>query len=524
MPDTRGVKPPGPKEATGGIPVAPMVVLILGTFMAMLDSSIVNVAIPRLMTIFQVTPAEIQWVMTIYLLVGGVVIPVTGYLGDRYGYKTLYMSALGVFTVASLFCGMAWSNDSLIAARALQALGGGMLMPLSMAIIYQLVPREKMGMALGMWGIAMTVAPAIGPTLGGYLVEYFSWHLIFYINLPVGILTLILAQRALPDSKRKSGLTFDLPGFVLCAVACFSILLALSEGQTYGWGSQFIITLLALSCFSLLLFVIWELHTEQPMLDVRLFKNAVLTVSVLGSSIAMVALFSGIFLIPIFTQAVQGYTALQTGLIMMPAALATGCMMPIAGKLFDRYGAAPLAVTGLVILVITTYLLHNLTIYSTNREILFLLIIRGVGLGLCMMPLTTAGMNTVPQALVGRASAMTNVFRQIAASLGIALMTYVMTSRSIYHTATLSENVSFDNAAAVEGLRMVERGLAAAGADAVAAKAGAIGVAMGAVQEQAFVLAINDSFIVATVIIVLAIPLAAFLTRSRVEKGSDLKT
>lgn len=494
-----------------------MLVLIMGTFMAMLDSSIVNVAIPRLMTIFQVTPTKIQWVMTIYLLVGGVVIPVTGYLGDRFGYKTLYMSALGVFTVASLLCGLAWSNDSLVVARALQALGGGMLLPLSMSMIYQLVPREKMGMALGLWGIAMTVAPATGPTLGGYLVEYFNWHLIFLINLPVGIVTLALAQNVLSETERKSGLKFDLPGFILCSAACFTILLALSEGQSYGWGSQFIITLVVFSLFSFILFLIWELHTEQPMLDVRLFQNAVLTLSVLSSSIAMIAMFSGIFLIPIFTQAVQGYTALQTGLILMPAALATGFMMPITGKLFDRYGAAPLAVTGLLVLVITTYLLHNLTIYTTIREIQFLLMLRGVGLGLCMMPLTTAGMNTVPQALVGRASSMTNVFRQIAASLGIALMTYVMTSRSIYHTATLSEGVSYSNVAAVEGLRMVERGLAAGGADAVSAKAGTLGVAMGAVQQQSFVLAISDSFVVATGIIILAIPLAAFLTRSRIE-------
>jgi len=494
-----------------------MFVLVLGTFMAMLDSSIVNVAVPRLMTIFQVTPAEIQWVMTIYLLVGGVVIPVTGYLGDRFGYKTLYISALGLFTVASLLCGLAWSNDALVVGRALQAVGGGMLMPVSMAIIYQLVPREKMGTALGLWGIAMTVAPAVGPTLGGYLVEYWSWHLIFFINLPIGALTLALARLALPETEKRSGLRFDLPGFILSAAACFTLLLALSEGQNHGWGSQYIVTLLVFSGFALVLFVLWELITPQPLLDVRLFRNGVLAASVICSSMGLIALFCGVFLIPIFTQAVQGYTAMQTGLIMMPAALASGMVMPITGRLFDRYGAAVLAVAGLLILVVTTYLLNNLTIHSTNREIQLLLIFRGFGIGLCMMPMTTAGMNTVPQALVGRASAMTNVIRQISASFGIALMTYVMTSRSVYHTATLAENVSYTNAAAVQGLQMVERGLMAGGADAVAAKGGALALAMGAVQQQSFVLAINDSFIVCTALIILVIPFAFFLTRGRVE-------
>lgn len=202
--------------------------------MAILDSSIVNVALPKLMAIFGVGAEKIQWVMTAYLLVSGVVIPVTGYLGDRFGYKRLYIYTLAAFTVGSALCAIAWSNNSLVAFRVLQAIGGGMMIPVSMAMLFRIVPPQKIGMALGVWGITAMLAPAIGPTAGGYLVDNFSWHTIFTINIPIGFVVVFLAGLILRETDVRHDLKFDVPGFLLSGLGCFALLLALSEGQDKG--------------------------------------------------------------------------------------------------------------------------------------------------------------------------------------------------------------------------------------------------------------------------------------------------
>lgn len=496
------------------VPWLSLSVLVLGAFMAILQGSAINVALPQLMAVFNVTPDEIQWVLTGYMLVTGVVIPVCGYLGDRFGYKRLYLLALAVFILGSALSGFAWSVNSLVAARVIQALGGGMIMPISMALLYQLAPVEKIGTALGTWGLAMVVAPAIGPTLGGYLVEHFGWRLVFYVNLPVGALAIPLIALMLPETRRREGLRFDFPGFLLAVAGCFTLLLALSEGQDKGWGSQYIVTLLLIAGFTLILFALWELVAPEPMLDVRLFLNPVLTVSTIATGLAAVALFGGVFLVPLFTQTVQGYSALQTGLILMPAALVSGLVMPFAGRLFDRVGAVPLGVTGLGIVAVTTYMLHNLTIDLPARHLQYILAVRSAGLGLCMMPLTTAGMNTVPVHLVGRASALTNTIRQIAASFGIALMTHILETRQAFHAARLAEAVSLDAPAAVVQ-QMAQNATRGGGGSGQAIVTGDL---MMALQKLATVNGMSDAFLVAAALAAATIPLVLFLGRKQVER------
>jgi len=517
-----GGEAPGARDVSGypsgGIPVAALLTLVIGGFMAILDGSIVNVALPKMMAIFGVGPEDVQWVMTAYLLTSGVVIPVTGYLGDRYGLKKIYIFSLVAFTAGSAVCGLAWSNNSLVAARVLQAVGGGMIMPVSMAMIYFIVPREKIGTALGIWGIAAMAAPSIGPTLGGYLVDNFSWHWIFTINIPIGIAAVFLALVTLEETPRRAGLKADYPGILLSAAGCFALLLAMSEGQDKGWTSLYIVNLMIFSGFSLALFVIWELLAPHPLLDIKLLKNKTFSASLLATSIVTVGMFAAIFMVPLFAQNVQGYTPMRTGLMLMPMALTMGVMMPISGRLFDKIGALPLCLTGLTITVITTYQLHAITYDTGFREMQWLLAHRAFGLGLCMMPLTTAGMNTVPHFLIGRASALSNLARQISASFGIAFLTYVMLHRQDYHAARLADTVTWTSPAAVETLRQIQIVLGqAAGLEQAGARDAAAAVLQGLVRREAFISGIADAFVVSAVIVALAIPLVFFLSKKRVD-------
>ncbi|WP_092473118.1 DHA2 family efflux MFS transporter permease subunit [Desulfotruncus arcticus] len=507
--------PPGAPPPGSPIPWASVFILIAGGFMAILDSSIVNVALPKLMSIFGVGAESIQWVMTAYLLVSGVVIPVTGYLGDRFGYKRLYIASMIAFTIGSALCAMAWSNNSLVAFRVLQAIGGGMMIPVSMAIIFRIVPRDKLGMALGVWGITAMLAPAIGPTAGGYLVDNFSWHTIFTINIPIGVIVSILARLILEETPIVADLKFDLPGFIFSGLGCFFLLLALSEGQDKGWTSQYIVTLFVSSFFLLLLFVIWEMQTPQPMLDVKLFRNPVFAASTVATSILTIGLFSAIFLIPIYAQNLMGLTPMQTGLLLMPMAAMSGIMMPISGKLFDKIGAFPLCVVGMIILIITTYEMRVVNIDTSLEWLKLMLIIRAAGIGLMMMPITTSGMNSIPPFLSGRASAMNNLFRQISASLGIAFLTWVMLQRQTYHMQIMSDVIGINHPVAPGLLHGVGVQLAAggiSGGDHTAAALMSL-----TLQQQSMAVAIGDTFYVSTIIVLFAIPLIFLLTKKRVE-------
>lgn len=502
------------------IPWAPVMVLVLGAFMAILDSSIVNVALPKMMAIFGVGADKIQWVLTGYLLTSGVVVPVTGYLGDRLGYKKVYIIALAIFTAGSALCSLAWNENALIAARVLQAIGGGAIMPVSMAMNYRIVPRDKIGLALGIWGIAISMGPAIGPTLGGYLVDNFSWQMIFTINIPIGIFAVLLSGLLLPPTPGRSDLHFDLPGFILSAGGCFAILLALSEGQDKGWTSEYIVMLLTAGIFAMVLFILWELVCPEPMLDVRLMRNPVFAASIAGTSIITIGLFSAVFLIPIYAQNLLGYTPMQTGLLMMPMALTMGVMMPISGRLFDRLGAVPLSLTGLAVLIYATYLLHDLSLETSYHHLQFLMILRAVGLGLCMMPLNTAGMNAIPRALVGRASALNNLARQISASMGIAYLTYVMLERQTEHAAWLAGTVAYSSAGTMSILSRLQAhfaGILPGGAGREAA----LGAISMLAQQKAMMLAIQDTFLVSMVIVIFAIPVVFFLGKRRVEAALE---
>src|SRR5512133_2685090 len=284
----------------------PLAVLIGGMFMSILDVSIVNVAIATIQSDFGGSTADVAWITTAYSLVLGVIVPASAWLGDRFGLDRVYMISLAGFALASALCGLAWSLDSLIAFRVIQAIPGGLLPVVTLTMVYKIVPRQKIGTAMGMYGLGIVFAPAIGPTLGGYLVEYMSWRLVFFINVPIAIVGVIAALVALPKFPGMPTERFDVWGFMTVATGLVALLLAFSEGHSWGWTSYRVLILIAGGTLLLALFVVIELEVDHPLLDLRVFRSRAYTISLIVMSVMMTGLFATLFYVPLFLQAGQG--------------------------------------------------------------------------------------------------------------------------------------------------------------------------------------------------------------------------
>ncbi|MGH3798764.1 MAG: DHA2 family efflux MFS transporter permease subunit [Pseudonocardiaceae bacterium] len=424
-----GASPSGTQQRSAPGWGLPLAVLIAGMFMSILDISIVNVAIPTIQNEFGVTTDDVQWVVTGYTLALGVVVPVTAWLGDRFGLARVYNLALLGFAAGSALCGLAWDLNSLVIFRIVQAIPGGILPVITLSILFRIVPKDRLGAAMGMYGLGVVFAPAVGPTLGGYLVEYADWRLIFFINVPVGILGAVAAALVLPRFPGRAGRRFDVLGFVTVASGLFALLLAISEGQDWGWGSYQVLGLITFSMLSLALFVVIELEVADPLLDIRVFRYWAFTHSLLLIALLMIVLFGVLFYIPLFLQQAQGLGAFDTGLTMLPQALVMAVLMPIAGLVYDRIGARWPATIGLTIMAAGTYLLHTITIDTSRGQIMWMLVLQGVGLGIAMMPIFTVGMAILPVTQVNVASAFNNVVQRVSGALGLAMLTAIFTTQ-----------------------------------------------------------------------------------------------
>jgi len=436
-------------------------VVVIGTFMVMLDSSIVNIAIPKMMNVFGSDLDAIKWILTGYTLTMGAVVPVTGFLSDTFGVKKLFIFALGLFTLGSFLCGFAWSTNTMVVFRVIQAVGGGAIMPVGMSYIMQMFPVSERGTALGFWGIAAMAAPAIGPTLGGYIIQFMDWRFIFYVNVPIGIVGVIFATILLRETSLKpyKG-NFDYIGFFSSIAGIVSLLYVLGEGNTIDWGNVKFPLLLAFGCFSLLIFVVNELMHPEPLLDLRVFKIYDFTLGQLITGITTLAMMGGVYVLPLFLQSLRGYTAMETGLILFPSAIASGLMMPISGALFDKYGAKVVTAPGLIIVAIATYQMSMFDMNTTKTTITLIAALRGLGLGFAMMPVNTAAMNAVPRHLFGKATALSTTVRSIMSAVAITFMTTIISNKSSLNYARLSEQITpFNHASsnitnALQGLYM----------------------------------------------------------------------
>ena len=409
-------------------------VVALGSAASILSSTVVNVAVPALQATFHAGITDVQWILTAYLLGLSAVIPISGYVSDRFGTKRVYLVTLVAFTIASGLCGLAWNLQSEIAFRVIQGLAGGMVMPVGMTIIMRMAAPEERGRLMSVLGVPLMLAPALGPTVGGWLIQVFDWRWVFWVNLPAGVLALVLGfffldAGRMPWVERK----VDVIGLFLATPGVALVIYGLTQASVYGWSTWQ--ALLPLSGGVLLVagFVSWELRQEHPLLDMRVFRDAGFAASMVVGVIMASALFGAVFLIPVFMQEVQGKDTLQAGLLLAPQGLAAAAAMTISGTLSDRFGARPVVFAGILALVAATLLLPGVTPATDNWSWILITSARGLGMGFAMMPNFAAAYVTLPPAAIARATAVSNTLQRVASSFGIAMLATIVEGRIKAH-------------------------------------------------------------------------------------------
>jgi len=400
-----------------------VITVLFGTFTVILNNSLLNPALPKFMEIFDADAVSVSWIMTIFMLTTGMTLPVTGYLADRFGKKQVYLTGLGLFVAMSFFGSFSWNLSSIIFFRAMQGIAGGLMMPLSMALIFDAFPKNERGLATGVWGIASMMAPTIGPTIGGLIIELGNWHWLFLMNLPTGLLCFFLGLKFLTSTRSDRSRRFDLVGFLTITAGLGCLLFGLGQIATLeDLLSVLNLSLLMIGVLLIAIFVFYELKQEEPLLKLSVFKNRTYRKSISISSVQTMSLFSGVFLIPILVQSVYGYSPIVTGLIFLPSGLFMGICVTLAGRILDRRGAKGVVTTGLIITGLTSLLLGMLSLESPLWVIFMLMALRGIGLGLSNMPATTAGLNAISDNLVAQGAAINNVMRRLSASLVIVMI------------------------------------------------------------------------------------------------------
>jgi DHA2 family multidrug resistance protein len=406
-----------------------LISVMFGIFMIILDATVVNVAFPTLRREFGATLADAQWVLSIYVLSLGVTTPVSGYLADRFGIKRVYLFGLAIFVIGSFLCGLAPSLGWLIAARALQGFGGGVAQPLGPAQLYRAFPPKEQGTALGYFGIVLVFAPALGPVLGGWLVDANLWRMIFFINLPVGIIGVLLGSRFLLDYQVERKPAFDPLGLVTAVIGFGSVLYAASIAETNGWTGSTTLTAFAVGLVALIAHVIVELYmVKEPMTSLRLFRNTTFLNAALVGYVATIALFSAEFLMPVYLQAFRGRTALQTGYILLAVAATSGIATPLAGRLYDKIGPRMNLIVGFIILCINTWQLSQIQATTPISYILFLLAMRGLAVGLTLQTSFVAALSSVPLNNLPRGSSLLNSTRFVVQAVSVAALATVFSS------------------------------------------------------------------------------------------------
>ncbi|HEX7976594.1 MAG TPA: MDR family MFS transporter, partial [Anaerolineales bacterium] len=417
--------------------------VIFGIFMVILDTTVINVAFQTLRQDFGGNLNDTQWIISIYVLAIGITTPLAGFLADRFGGKKIYLGGLGLFAIGSLLCGLSPNLGLLIVARAIQGIGGGIAMPLGTALLLRAFPVAEQGMALGIFGIAALVAPAIGPIVGGWLVDQNLWRVIFFINPPIGLIGVLLGTRFLREQKSDHKPAFDLAGVLTEIVGFGAILYAASVAANQGWTAPGTLFWFGIGVAGLILFGIVELfQAKAPLLDLRLFANRTfLNASLLGY-VSTVALFGAEFLMPIYLQALRGLSALQTGFILLPMAITGGICVTLSGRLYDRVGPRPLMAAGFTILIINTWQLSLIQADTSIAWILFLLALRGLALGLTVQTTLVTALSVVTKRDLARGSSLANATRFVVQSIGVAVLATVLASTISPQVAALQNQAS----------------------------------------------------------------------------------
>jgi len=422
------------------------IVFVFGLFTELLDTTITNVALPTLANEFSASTTTIQWVVTGYLLSLAVFIPVSGWAGDRFGTKRIFLVALALFTTSSFLCGTAWNIESLVAFRALQGVGGGMVTPVGTAMLFRAFPPAERAQAGALLTIPTVVAPASGPVLGGYLVEFHSWQWIFWINVPIGILGLLFAGLYLREEKQEDAGRFDAPGFVLSAAGLASLLYALAEAGSQGFESTRVLLFGFAGIALLVSFATVELRSPQPMIDVRLLSNKLFRATNTVQLIGFAGLMGALFLLPLLLQAEMGLSPFQSGLTTFPQSIGVVLMAQVAGRLYGSVGPRRLMMAGTFGVMLATLCFLAVGLETSQWWIRLIMLFRGMSFALMLVSLQTATYATIRPQDTGRASAIYNAGRQVAASFGVALLATVLSNRMSHHGAELGNPVTRDGA------------------------------------------------------------------------------
>jgi MFS transporter, DHA2 family, multidrug resistance protein len=505
-------------------PVNPWIIALavtLATFMEVLDTSIANVALPHIAGSLSAGQDESTWVLTSYLVSNAIILPLSGWLSSIIGRKRFYMSCVFVFTVSSLLCGLAPNLPALIIFRILQGAGGGGLQPSEQAILADTFPPAKRGMAFAVYGIAVVMAPAIGPTLGGWITDNYTWRWIFFVNIPVGILSLLLTSRLIQDPpylrrRKLSETKIDYIGLGFVAIGLGCLQIVLDKGQRDDWfESHFILTLSIIAAASLIFVVWWEWRHKDPIIDLHLFKERTFAVSNLLMFMLGFALLGSTLLLPLFLQTLMGYTAELSGMALSPGGFAIMVLMPLVGFLLSRYDARYLLIFGLSMLSFSLYHMTSFNLGIDFKTAAVARVLQAVGLAFLFVPINTAAYAFLPREKNNAASGLMNLARNIGGSVGISFVTTMLDRRTQKHLSDLMTHLTSANSQFQAMLRGVAQSLIAHGTSAADAQQQAYGVVQNIIQQQATMLAYIDNFYILATIILAMVPLVFLMKKTK---------
>src|SRR5213592_1178781 len=489
----------------------------LASVLELLDTSIVNVAIPHMMGNLGATLDEIAWVSTGYIVANVIVLPITGWLSAYFGRRRYFAGSIALFTVASFMCGNAGSLGALVFWRIVQGLGGGALLSTSQAILYEEFPREEYGTAMAIFGVGVMVGPTLGPTVGGWITDTYGWPWIFYINIPFGMLALALTMSFINDSlHQQRAERVDFVGLGLLAVGIGALQTMLERGERLDWWSSGQVRLLAItSALSLITFIWHELRTDHPVVDLRILKSRQLAVGVIFGLVLGVCLYATVFVLPVYLQNIRNFTANQTGLVILPGALASAFTMAFMGRLQGKFDARLSIAAGVGIFALSMWKHAHFTTESGFVDFFWPLIFRGVGLGLIFVPLTNLALADLPMSKIPNGTGLFNLMRQLGGSVGIAISATLVQRFTAIHRADLIANVTAFSEVTRERLAGITARLIATGTPAPLADSKALMVLNGQVTRQALMLSFEQLFLLFGACFVLSLPLLLLMHKSK---------
>jgi DHA2 family multidrug resistance protein len=499
------------------------ITVMIPTFIEILDMTVVNVSLNHIQGNLNAGLDEVTWVLTSYLVSNAIVIPMSGWLARRIGRRRYLFLSISLFTLSSFACGAATSLGMLVLFRVLQGIGGGGLQPLSNAILLETFPPEEHGKAMAIFGMGIVLAPILGPILGGWITDNWTWRWVFYINIPVGIVSLVMTMLFIKDPPylKKETTGIDYWGIALLIVGIGCLQLVLDRGERLDWfASPFIRNLAILSAAALVLFVVTELRRTHPVVDLRVYRDRSFALGNLIMFLGFFAFFSSLVLLPIYVQKLLGYTPWWAGWVLAPGGIASLFFMPVTARLMQRIDARKLLFVGLALNAYSLYLMSGFNLEADFKSIVWPRVVQGVGLGLFFVPVATLTVGRVPKEKMGNASAVFNLVRNLGGSFGVAVMTTHLARRSQFHHHHLTEHLTPYDPRFQEALRAMRGWLdAQAGMGEEHGLAQALGLMYRELNRQAFMLAFNDAFFLDTFFFVIPLFLVFFVRRATVNAG-----